>query len=779
MNERITENLFRRYIENDECYLSGIISVEEQKSKNIKINKLLSNASKSGNGKGYPEFIVTFDYYPDLIMVVECKPDILKHESKTGDKYKDYAVDGVKLYSSFLAKEYDVIAIALSGDDDNFRLSSFIQLKRTSDCYQTDQLKDDRFYTIDEYIDVYKKDDKKFNQDYGKLLEFSKTLNDELHILKIHEADRSLLISAALIALNDPAFYNSYKLQNPKDLSNNLYNTVKLKLEELQKDNIDEIMVTYGFLKTHKILSKKEHELRNIIDEIDSNVNSFMRTHKYFDSLGQFYIEFLRYANSDKGLGIVLTPPHITELFSALARVNENSIVLDNCTGTGGFLVSAMNKMVMDAGGDKNKELEIKKGQIIGIEFSDKIFPLACSNMYIHGDGRSHLYSGSCFDDNIMKKVMELKPNVGFLNPPYKNDKNDVDELYYILNNLSMLEKGSYCIAIVPMSCALADSGERLELKKKLLKNHTLDAVFSMNNELFHNSKVTVSTCIMIFKAKEPHPAGYKSYFGYWKNDGFYKRKAKGRADYDNSWNDIKNMWVNAYFNREEIDGFSVKKEVSAEDEWCAEAYMKTNYSVLNTEMFEKNIKDYAIFKIKNGISNEVKFDCVKISNVEIDISSWKEYIIDDDTDESLFSVEGSKSIVKYEVKEYGEGNYPYVVTSSENNGVEGMYDYYTEDGNVLTIDSATIGSCFYQELKFSASDHVEKLIPRYENFNKYIGLFISTVINLEQARYGYGRKFAQKRIKPTTIKLPSKNGKPDYEFMEKFIKSLPYSASI
>ena len=779
MNERITENLFRRYIENDECYLGGIINVEEQKSKNIKINKLLSNASKSGNGKGYPEFIVTFDYYPDLIMVVECKPDILKHESKTGDKYKDYAVDGVKLYSSFLAKEYDVIAIALSGDDDNFRLSSFIQLKGTSDCYQTDQLKDDRFYTIDEYIDVYKKDDKKFNQDYGKLLEFSKTLNDELHILKIHEADRSLLISAALIALNDPAFYNSYKLQNPKDLSNNLYNTVKLKLEELQKDNIDEIMVTYGFLKTHKILSKKEHELRNIIDEIDSNVNSFMRTHKYFDSLGQFYIEFLRYANSDKGLGIVLTPPHITELFSALARVNENSIVLDNCTGTGGFLVSAMNKMVMDAGGDKNKELEIKKGQIIGIEFSDKIFPLACSNMYIHGDGRSHLYSGSCFDDNIMKKVMELKPNVGFLNPPYKNDKNDVDELYYILNNLSMLEKGSYCIAIVPMSCALADSGERLELKKKLLKNHTLDAVFSMNNELFHNSKVTVSTCIMIFKAKEPHPTGYKSYFGYWKNDGFFKRKAKGRADYDNSWNDIKNMWVNAYFNREEIDGFSVKKEVSAEDEWCAEAYMKTNYSVLNTETFEKNIKDYAIFKIKNGISNEVKFDCVKKSNVEIDISSWKEYIIDDDTDESLFSVEGSKSIVKYEVKEYGEGNYPYVVTSSENNGVEGMYDYYTEDGNVLTIDSATIGSCFYQELKFSASDHVEKLIPRYENFNKYIGLFISTVINLEQARYGYGRKFAQKRIKPTTIKLPSKNGKPDYEFIEKFIKSLPYSSSI
>lgn len=778
MNERITENLFRRYIENDDYYLSGVVKVEEQKSKNIKINKLLNNASKSGDGKGYPEFIVSFDYYPDLIMVVECKADILKHESNTGDRYKEYAVDGAKLYASFLSKEYDVIAVALSGDEDNFRLSSYIQLKGTREAYQTDQLKDDKFYTLNEYIDVYKKDDKKFNQDYSKLLNFSKILNDELHMLKIHESDRSLLISSCLIALSDIAFYNSYKLQEPKDLANNLYNTVRSKLEKLQKDNIDEIMVTYGFLRTHKILSKKEHKLRDIITEIDDNVNSFMRTHKYFDSLGQFYIEFLRYANSDKGLGIVLTPPHITELFSDLARVNENSIVLDNCTGTGGFLVSAMNKMVKDAGGDKTKELEIKKGQIIGIEFSDKIFPLACSNMYIHGDGRSHLYSGSCFDENIISKIKELKPNVGFLNPPYKNDKNDIDELNYILNNLSMLEKGSYCIAIVPISCALADSGERLELKKKLLKNHTLDAVFSMNNELFNNSKVTVSTCIMIFKAKEPHPSSYKTYFGYWKNDGFYKRKSNGRADYDNVWEDIKKYWLSSYFNREEVDGFSVKKVVLAEDEWCAEAYMETDYSRLSKDNFKKMVKDYAVFKIKNGLSEEVKSKPLLDADIMLDTTDWKEVTIESE-DKPLFKVIGSKSIVKYDIKEYGKGLYPYVVTSSENNGVEGLYDYYTENGNVLTIDSATVGSCFYQEYPFSASDHVEKLVPQFKQFNKYIALFIATIINLEQIRYGYGRKFAQKRIKPTKIKLPFKNDEIDFEYMEKFIKSLPYSSSI
>ncbi len=170
----------------------------------------------------------------------------------------------------------------------------------------------------------------------------------------------------------------------------------------------------------------------------------------------------MRYANNDKGLGIVLTPPHITELFSEIANINKNSIVLDTCTGTGGFLISAMKQMIIDAGGDKEKEKQIKEKQIIGIELQHSIFSLTCSNMYIHGDGRSNLIKGSCFDEKIIEQIKKYKPNVGFLNPPYKANKNDIEELEFILNNLSLLEKGSYCVAIVPMSCALSNSGNRL-----------------------------------------------------------------------------------------------------------------------------------------------------------------------------------------------------------------------------------------------------------------------------------------------------------------------------
>jgi len=64
---------------------------------------------------------------------------------------------------------------------------------------------------------------------------------------------------------------------------------------------------------------------------------------------------------------------------------------VDNCAGTGGFLISAMQKMVKDSAGDNVKESEIKRKQIIGIELQDDIFTLLCSNMYIHGDGEQFI----------------------------------------------------------------------------------------------------------------------------------------------------------------------------------------------------------------------------------------------------------------------------------------------------------------------------------------------------------------------------------------------------
>jgi hypothetical protein len=164
----------------------------------------------------------------------------------------------------------------------------------------------------------------------------------------------------------------------------------------------------------------------------------------------------------------------------------------------------------------------------------------------------------------------------------------------------------------------------------------------------------------------------------------------------------------------------------------------------------------------------------IERKELPLDTSQWGQFKIED-----IFEVCGTKTTKLRELESYGNGKYPYITTQASNNGTAGFYNYYTEQGKVLVIDSAVAGFCSYQGNNFSASDHVEKLIPLFQ-INKYIGIFMATVINLDRYRYNYGRKFNQKKIRETFIKLPAqKNGNPDWQFMENYIKALPYSDKI
>jgi len=139
-----------------------------------------------------------------------------------------------------------------------------------------------------------------------------------------------------------------------------------------------------------------------------------------------------------------------------------------------------------------------------------------------------------------------------------------------------------------------------LNLRRQILENHTLEAVMSMPADVFHDSKVGVVTCIMVITAHHPHPPGKKTWFGYWRDDGFVTTKHRGRIDLNQTWPDIKSRWLSAFRNRETIKGQSVTAEIGPEDEWCAEAYMETDYSMLTSADFENEIKKYVAYRILN-----------------------------------------------------------------------------------------------------------------------------------------------------------------------------------
>lgn len=612
-NEAKTMDIFRKILREAGYYDDSHIIVEEQKSDNKKIQKLLKNASKSGIGKGYPDFIITSSKRSNLVIVVECKADIAKHESATQDCFKDYAVDGALLYASFLAKEYDVIAIGFSGEKKNLTsLSHYIQICRTTKAHR---YFGDKTLSFDDYWKGVNSSIYKFNQDFNELISYTKVLNEELHDRKIKESKRALLISGILMALRNERFKADYKeYESTEALVRNLYGAICVELDksDVPPLNKEALKKGYEFITTNSSINNEKDGkafLTDLITEADERINGFMVTHKYIDTVSQFYVEFLRYANNDKGLGIVLTPPHITQLFVELAEVNKDSVVMDNCAGTGGFLVSAMKKMLEDAKGDISKEEHIKKEQLLGIEFDDEIYTLLISNMIIHRDGRTNITLGDCFKQDTKAIKEKFHPTVGLLNPPYKNKGKGTEELEFVLNNLSMLERGGKCVAIMPISCVNDTKGASCALKRKILENNTLEAVLSLPEELFVNSKVNTVTCAVIITAGIPHPEGKKTWFGYCRNDGFVKKKNVGRVDASHLWDKIKKSWVNAYINREVINEFSVMREVTAEMEWCAEAYLNADYDKLTVGDFEETIRNFILFKLKYNEQPEEYFE--------------------------------------------------------------------------------------------------------------------------------------------------------------------------
>jgi type I restriction enzyme M protein len=616
-NERITEDFVRDHFKNDPLY--GAVRFDEQKTTITKAKACLSKASKNLTGKsGLPEFIVSFPALPDDIIVIECKADAKAHRSKLGDDPSGYAVDGVLHYSAFLAQEYNVISIAVSGDDPkNLKISSFYQKKNETEVTEEDA----KLIGIFSYIEKLGGGVQAHNIESAEITKTAIDLNNDLNDYSIAEYERCTIVSAVLLALQNPAFKSSYKkVATSKEMSPTPERVAKAIItgigNVLEDNTIDaervksmigefEKIKNHDIAKSEKIKKKKavaeddNYVLRDLTERLEKSILPLISMgEKGYDVLGRFYREFIRYAGTDQKTGLVLTPQHVTELFGDIVNLNVNDVVYDSCCGTGGFLIASMKRLIGLAGNDAEKKSEIKKNQLIGIEKRVDMFTFACSNMMMSGDGKSHIYRGDSFSPDSTALIQTLKPTVAFLNPPY--DVGEDGQLAFIEGALSCLQPGGRCAAIVQMSCATSTGAAAILVRERLLKEHKLTGVFSMPDDLFH--PVGVITCIMVFEAHSPHPAGYKTFFGYFKDDGFRKTKNIGRVN-QGRWDEIKATWLDAYLNRESKPALSVLKSVSASDEWCAEAYMETDYSKISQHDFEKVVRDYAIYRLLNSES--------------------------------------------------------------------------------------------------------------------------------------------------------------------------------
>ena len=272
----------------------------------------------------------------------------------------------------------------------------------------------------------------------------------------------------------------------------------------------------------------------------------------------------------------------------------------------------------------------------------------------------------------------------------------------------------------------------------------------------------------MVFTAKCPHPKNKEVYLGYYKEDGFVKRKHLGRVDLHGEFeNRIRHEWISHWINHKETPGLSVCRNLSAADEWCAELFMTTDYSLLQQETFEQKLRDYVAYRVKTAIRNECEQTLGnRVSNKKYPLAThgWQWFRYD-----SLFKIVKGKRLTKADMI---PGNTPFIGATEFNNGVTAYVesDKYVHQGNLLTVSyNGSVGMAFFQPQTFFACDDVNVLYPKFQ-LNQYNAIFLVSLIEQERYRFNYGLKWTKEKMEQTLIKLPVKSdATPDWEFMENY----------
>lgn len=562
----------------------------------------LDDYSKGGAGKAKPEYIITFHDDIHTIIVVECKNSVKRHCSADLNKPSGYAVDGVLYYAKFLKREYNVIAVAVSGTNKENMKADTYYWQRGQEEYSVLKKGKDIILEPKNYVELIKGNKLRKAYSLDEIRNTAIDMHNSLREIKVTEAHKPIFIAGILIALNDEDFSKSYSmLPSYKLVMQNMQNAIEnvLKESDVKSSRINYIKQVFNTLlentKFAEIPLGHSKSITWYIEQLEMKIKPMMDyADSTVDALGVFYHEFIKYAGGDgSGLGIVLTPQHLTEFMCDLAGVNKNSRVVDICCGSGSFLVTAMGRMMKDANPEEVEN--IRKNGLFGVEFDDGLYTLAIANMIIRKDGKSNIYKGDCFNKSITEELKEKNINIGLMNPPYS--QKDVAELEFVEHLLEILSSGGTGVVVVPVSCAIGTKFG--DVRERLMKKNTLRAVFSMPDDIFYPTGTNV--CVMVWEAHTPHDPKQETFFGYCKDDGFVKRKKLGRIDALGKWKDIEEEWLRLYRNRDVADGLSARHCVDCGDEWLCEAYMQTDYTKLTQDDFQATINDYLSYLVKKG----------------------------------------------------------------------------------------------------------------------------------------------------------------------------------
>lgn len=310
-------------------------------------------------------------------------------------------------------------------------------------------------------------------------------------------------------------------------VENKLFPTLKgLEIDELTEKRKAIVKLVFedanNYMKSGILL----RQVINVIDEVDFTENE--ERHAFND----IYENILKELQSAGSAGEFYTPRAVTDFMVDIVQPQVGEKVADFASGTGGFLISALNYMTDQIKTPEHQE--IVQNNLYGVEKKPLPYLLAITNMILHDIDAPNIVHGNSLARNVRDYDEDEKADVILMNPPYGGieeesiqvnfptalQSSETADLFMTLI-LYRLKKNGRVGVVLPNSFLFGDDRAKIAIKERLLEDCNLHTIVRLPEGVF-SPYTSIETNLLFFDntgpTKEvwyfehPLPEGYARY---------------------------------------------------------------------------------------------------------------------------------------------------------------------------------------------------------------------------------------------------------------------------
>lgn len=273
---------------------------------------------------------------------------------------------------------------------------------------------------------------------------------------------------------------------------------------------------------------------------------------------------------------------------------------------------------------------------------------------------------------------------------------------------------------------------------------------------------VSEGNCIQLIHIGDA-AAGYANYIP----DKFIAMSGKSSCAYNKNMTKYSGLFIATIICKTNKNKYSFK------DSWTGDKVKNTIITLpykTNDEPDWEYMESYMRNIIQESEQNIENLRNINNSKKKINLNNWKSFTIG-----KLFENVVKPPVLHTKDVTENVNGIPYVVRTKFDNGIK-----YNVEKN-LQMQSSPAGTIsfgaenatfFYQEKEYVSGRDIYYIDTRY--LTKYACLFVVTCLQTIVEKYSYNYGMFPELVKKEEIKLPvNKNGEPDWEFMENYMKNI------